>query len=230
MKPVLRRRLSKALLALVLSLFVLFSALFIRFHYFPPRFDVVSIANLPVYQSPALLERAWTLPVARTYLHELDFQANGTICGPTSVANAFRSLGEGPVTASALLAGSGKCRWAFCFGGLTLDDLADLTRSKSRRSVTVLTGLSMAEFRMHMHHTNDTDRRYLVNFQRGLLFGTGVGHHSPIAGYLEERDLVFVLDVNPKFGPWLVSAERLYLAMNSLDSSSGKARGLLLLQ
>ncbi|HEY3257111.1 MAG TPA: phytochelatin synthase family protein, partial [Polyangiaceae bacterium] len=215
MTRVLRRRLVNALLALLLAVFLLFSALFIRVRYFPPRFDVVSIASLPEYQNPALLARAWALPVAKTYLHELDFQPNGSLCGPTSVANAFRSLGEGPVTPRAVLAGTGKCPWGFCFGGLTLDDLANVVRSKSRRSVTVLTGLSLDEFRMHMHHSNDPDRRYLVNFQRGLLFGKGVGHHSPIAGYLEDRDLVFVLDVNPKFGPWLVSTERLYRATSS---------------
>ena len=230
MDRVFRRRLLKALFALVLVAFGLLAALFIRVRYFPPRFDVVSIESLPEYQSPALLERAWALPVARTFLHELDFQPNGSICGPTSVANAFRSLGEGPVTPRTVLEGTGKCPWDFCFGGLTLNDLAGMVREKSRHSVTVLTGLSLGEFRMHMRHSNDLDRRYLVNFQRGLLFGKGVGHHSPIAGYLEDRDLVFVLDVNPKFGPWLVSTERLHQATNSPDFSSGKPRGLLLIQ
>jgi len=230
MHSALRRRLLKTLFALTLLVFASLAALFIRVHYFPPHFDVVSIASLREYQDPALLERAWTLPVAATYLHELDFQPNGSVCGPTSVANAFRSLGEGPVTPRAVLEGTGKCPWDFCFGGLTLDDLATVVRAKSRRTVTVLTGLSLGEFRMHMHHANDKDRRYLVNFQRGLLFGKGVGHHSPIAGYLEDRDLVFVLDVNPKFGPWLVSSERLYQAVSSPDSSSSKPRGLLLIE
>jgi hypothetical protein len=230
MNRVFRRRLLKALFALLLAVISLFLALFIRVRYFPPHFDVVSIASSPEYQSPALIERAWALPVARTYLHELDFQRNGSACGPTSIANAFRSLGEGPVTPRAVVEGTGKCPWDFCFGGLTLEDLATVVRSKSRRSVTLLTGLSLDEFRMHMHHTNDSDRRYLVNFQRGLLFGKGVGHHSPIAGYLEDRDLVFVLDVNPQFGPWLVSTERLYRAASSADASSGKPRGLLLIQ
>lgn len=226
----LRPRLRKALLVFALTVLALFAGLFVRFHFFPPRFQVVSIATLPAYQDPALLERAWSLPVAQTFQRELDFQPNGSVCGPTSVANAFRSLGEGPVTLHTVLAGTGKCRWDFCFGGLTLEDLAGLVREKSRRSVTVLSGLSLDEFRMHMRHTNDRDRRYLVNFQRGLLFGQGVGHHSPIAGYLEDRDLVFVLDVNPKFGPWLVPTERLYRAASEPDSSSGKARGLLLIQ
>lgn len=230
MTPRLRRRLLRALLALILAPLLVAGFLFVRVAYFPPRFDVVSIATLPEYQDPALLERAWALPVAATYRHEVDFQPNGSVCGPASVANAFRSLGEGPTTLHAVLDGSGKCRGNFCFGGLTLDDLASLIRAKSTRSVSVLRGLTLDEFRVHLRHSNDLDRRYLVNFQRGLLFGKGVGHHSPIAGYLEDRDLVFVLDVNSKFGPWLVSSERLYRAMNSPDSSTGTLRGLLLVQ
>jgi hypothetical protein len=230
MNGVFRRRLKQALLALALTIVLLSSALFVKLRYFQPRFDVISIANLPSYRDAALLDRAWSLPVARTFLHELDFQSNGSVCGPTSIANIFRSLGEGPVTARAVLEGSGKCSLDFCFNGLTLDELAEVARSKSRRSITVLRGLSLDEFRMHMHHTNDKDRRYLVNFQRGLLFGQGYGHHSPIAGYLEDRDLVFVLDVNAKFGPWLVPTERLYRAVSAPDASSGKPRGLLLVQ
>ena len=230
MKPLARRRLLRALLALLATVVFVFGALFIKVAYFPPRFDVVSIATLPAYQDAKLVERALALPVAATFRHEVDFQPNGSVCGPTSVANAFRSLGEGPTTPRGVLDGSGKCRWDFCFGGLTLDDLAALIRAKSTRSVTVLRGLSLDEFRMHLRHSNDLDRRYLVNFQRGLLFGKGVGHHSPIAGYLEDRDLVFVLDVNSRFGPWLVPSERLFQAMNSPDSSTGVQRGLLLIQ
>ncbi|HEX2671431.1 MAG TPA: hypothetical protein VHM25_11195, partial [Polyangiaceae bacterium] len=157
MNGVFRRRLRIALLALVLTIGLLFSALFIKIRYFQPRFEVVSIASLPPYQDAALLERAWSLPVARTFLHELDFQSNGSVCGPASVANVFRSLGEGPVTPRAVLEGSGKCPLDFCFNGLTLDELADLARSKSGRSVTVLSGLSLDEFRMHMRHTNDVN-------------------------------------------------------------------------
>lgn len=47
------------------------------------------------------------------------------------------------------------------------------------------------------------------------LFGRGGGHHSPLGGYLEEEDLAFVLDVNAGYGPWLVSAQRLFDAMNT---------------
>ena len=49
--------------------------------------------------------------------------------------------------------------------------------------------------------------------------------HSPLGGYLEDDDLAFVLDVNSGFGPWLVSAERLFEAVNTSDWV-GPGRGL----
>jgi hypothetical protein len=72
-------------------------------------------------------------------------------------------------------------------------------------NVTVLRDLDLAAFREHLRRANDPSRRYVVNFDRGVLFGTGAGHHSPIAGYLVDEDLVLVLDVNERYGPWLVS-------------------------
>ena len=53
------------------------------------------------------------------------------------------------------------------------------------------------------------------------------GHFSPILAYLPDEDLVFVGDVNADFKPWLASPERLYAAINTVDSTTGKTRGLL---
>ena len=50
-----------------------------------------------------------------------------------------------------------------------------------------------------------------------------------IENLFQPTHLVLVLDVNADFGPWLVTSERLFTAMDSVDSSSGKKRGLLLL-
>jgi hypothetical protein len=113
-----------------------------------------------------------------------------------------------------------------CFVGLTLDEVAELVRRRGRKA-TVHRDLDLAAFRAQLKRTNDPSRRFLVNFHRGLLFRRGHGHHSPIAGYLEAEDLVFVLDVNGDFGPWLVSSERLFGAVDSIDESSGKKRGLI---
>jgi Phytochelatin synthase len=96
--------------------------------------------------------------------------------------------------------------------------------------VTVLRDLDLAAFRGHLRLANDTSRRYVVNFTRGPLFGVGGGHHSPIAGYLVNEDLVFVLDVNEKYGPWLVKSQRPFEAVNTLDPTAQKKRGLLLIE
>ena len=46
-----------------------------------------SIASTPEYQDPSLLSQAWALPVAAHYQRHVDFQPNGSLCGPTSAAN-----------------------------------------------------------------------------------------------------------------------------------------------
>jgi len=221
------RPLRIALVALA-TLIALPASIVIRGVFFPPRLDVPSIKTEPTYQNPALLERAWHLPVAATYQRRLFFQPNGSLCGPTSVANVQRSLGSESATVESVLAGSGQCWTGICWMGLSLDQLADVARHATGRPVTVLRGLSRARFRDELRHTNDLDRRYIVNFQRAPLFAQGGGHHSPIAGYLEPEDLVFVLDVNENFKPWLVTSERLFKAMGTADG--GQKRGLLRLE
>jgi hypothetical protein len=68
-----------------------------------------------------------------------------------------------------------------------------------------------------------------VNFHRGPLFGIGHGHFSPILGYLADKDLVFVGDVNHDYMPFVVSSARLFDAMNTVDSASGLKRGFLVI-
>lgn len=181
-----------------------------------------------VIRSPELMDRAWTLPVAATFGRNVTFQSNGSRCGPASIANALRSVGEEETTEAEVLDGTGMCWTGFCIIGLTLDELADLTRTKTERKVSVLRDLTADEFREHMKHANDPGRRYIVNFTREKIFGAGAGHHSPIGGYLEAEDLVLVLDVNEDYKPWLVERQRLFSAMDTLDGD--RKRGLLLIE
>jgi hypothetical protein len=67
-----------------------------------------------------------------------------------------------------------------------------------------------------------------VNFTRKQIFGAGGGHFSPIGGYLEAQDLVFILDVNAEYQPWLVASKRLFDAVNTFDGH--QKRGLLLIE
>lgn len=190
---------------------------------------VVSIKETREYQDPALLKKAWLLPVAAAYQADIDFQKNGSVCGPASLVNVLHSLKQ-PGNQEGILQGSGfSTVMGYLPEGLTLDQLAEISRQKLQRRVTVLRDLDLAAFREQLTHVNDPARRYVINFSRGPLFGTGGGHHSPLAGYLIQEDLVLVLDVNKKYGPWLVKSDRLYEAMNTVDATAQKKRGLLLI-
>ena len=181
-----------------------------------------------VTRSEAVVEKAWTLPTASTFKRELTWQSNPSLCGPASIANALRSLGETATSETAVLAGTGRCWTGICFMGLTLDELGDVTRSKTNRTVSVLRDLSSEQFQQHLRRANEPSRRYIVNFSRKEIFGAGTGHHSPIGGYLEAEDLVFVLDVNRDYQPWLIERARLFAAMDTWDGK--KKRGLLLIE
>ena len=181
-----------------------------------------------VTRTPELLDRAWRLPVAATFSRRVTWQSNGSRCGPAAVANTYRSLGEAAITEAKVLAGTGRCWTGACIFGLTLDELADVARANTARKVTVLRDLSEEQFQEHLRRSNDLGRRYIVNFSREKIFGGGVGHHSPIGGYLESEDLVFILDVNPDYQPWLVERRRLFAAVNTPDGD--KKRGLLLIE
>jgi hypothetical protein len=156
------------------------------------------------------------------------FQQNVSVCGPTSIVNVLHSLHE-PGDQSTVLEGTGiSTVFGYLPEGVTLDQLAAIARQKLGGRVTVLRDLDLASFRVELSHANDLSRRYVVNFTRGPLFGVGGGHHSPIAAYLVDEDLVLVLDVNKAYGPWLVKSKRLYDAMNTVDTKAHKKRGLLL--
>lgn len=187
-----------------------------------------SIARLSAYQDPALLKQSWALPVARRYgPNGYAFQDNASFCGPTSIADVLRSEGK-PIDPKSVLAGSGiDTYFGYLPSGLTLDQEAALLRARTGRPVTVLRGLSLDDFRRELRKSNDPHLRYIVNFTRESLFGRGLGHFSPVLGYLAARDLVFVGDVNRAYKPWLVPTVRLYTAQDTIDADTHAKRGLL---
>jgi Phytochelatin synthase len=178
-----------------------------------------------VDRDPALLEKAWHLPVAAKYRRTLEFQSNGSVCGPASLANVFRSLAEPAASEVSVLEGTGLCRTGYCLLGLSLDQLAQVARRHTSRKVSVLRDLTPDAFRRELLRSNDPNLRYVINFSRRPIFDGGGGHHSPIGGYLEAEDLAFVLDVNRDFQPWLVSSAKLFGAMSMRDGDI--RRGLL---
>ena len=178
----------------------------------------VAIDSSAEYQDPELLARAWALPVARLYA-PLQSQTLTSICGPTSVANVLRSMG--------LATGANPFR-RFGVRAMSLDELAREASEVVPAGWTVapVRPRSVDELRAELRRSNQPGRRYIANFSRAPLFGRGGGHHSPIGGYLEDQDRALVLDVNPRYGPWLVDTERLLEAMTTADPWRGPGRGL----
>jgi len=190
---------------------------------------VESIERRADFRDPRLLAAAWQLPVAATYgAGRFEYQSTPSFCGPASAANLLRSMGFA-ATQATVIEGTPYDPWfGVLIGGLTLDEFADLLRTKTARPTTIIRDATLREFRAHLQQANDPQRRYVVNFHRGPLFGRGHGHFSPVLGYDASRDLVFVGDVNEAYGPFLVSSERLWHATNTVDGATGKKRGLVL--
>src|SRR5215471_14183241 len=118
--------------------------------------------ELSVIRADDAVERAWKLPAAASFRHQVSWQSNASLCGPSSLANVFRSFGEYATSERSVLAGTGLCWTGFCIMGLTLDELAGLARAKTRRSVTVLRDVGAEEFREHLKRSNDPAHRYII--------------------------------------------------------------------
>lgn len=195
---------------------------------------VVSIKTDARYQDAALLERAWALPVASAYRKSFEYQINPAFCGPATAVNVLKSIGVSKYQQSSVFDAtnvSGISYMKALSSGLTLDELGQLTRDSSGWKVQVIRDISYEQFVDHLKKSNNAEQRYTINFTRALLWSpkAGGGHHSPIGGYLEKEDLVFVLDVYDPYKPFLVSSKRLYEAMDTIDTESNEKRGLLLL-
>lgn len=226
--PVLRRLLIAAgltLLVLALAAAVTLGPLLLA----PNRYgSVPSIEQRADYRDAALMQTAWSLPVARAYgAGGFEYQANPSFCGPTSVANLLQSVGI-PLDQRQVIDGTSYDPWfGVLIGGLTLDELADLLALRLRRPVTIVRDPSPTEFRAWLRRANDPGVRVIANFHRGPLFGRGHGHFSPLLAYLERQDLVLVGDVNRDYRPFLVSSDRLWRAIDTIDSETGQERGLV---
>ncbi|MGE0595637.1 MAG: phytochelatin synthase family protein [Hyphomonadaceae bacterium] len=194
----------------------------------PQYASVVSIADAATYQDPTLIERAWALPVAALYREGgYEYQANPSFCGPASAANMMQSQGV-DVDQRGVIEGSNvRPIFGLLPRGVSLNTEAELVRAASGQPVEVLRDLTLEQFRAHIAESNDPDVRYIINFHRGPLWGSGHGHFSPVLGYLADADLVFVGDVNDAFRPFLVPTARLFEAMDTIDSDGNLKRGLL---
>ncbi|VIO94743.1 Phytochelatin synthase family protein [Brugia malayi] len=75
------------------------------------------------------------------------------------------------------------------------------------------------------------DTILVVSYNRQVLGQTGAGHFSPLGAYHEESDQILIMDVARfKYPPHWVPLTILRDAMLSIDTTTGKPRGYLLLK
>jgi len=111
--------------------------------------------------------------------------------------------------------------------GLDLDELACLARCNGAEVEAFrAAGASLAQWRAALATAASGEAVIVASYDRSALAQTGSGHFSPIGGYHSERDLALVLDVARfKYPPHWMQAERLWLAMQSVDPTTGLSRG-----
>ncbi len=116
--------------------------------------------------------------------------------------------------------------------GMTLEELGGLFRSYQ---VVVQTfhgeEVSLEQFRkLAVQNLQQAENFVVVNYWRRSLGQKGGGHISPLAAYDEKSDRFLILDVaRYRYSPVWVKAETLWKAMKTIDSTSGKTRGFILL-
>lgn len=194
-----------------------------------PYSHVATIERTATFRNASLLAEAEHMPVAQAYLSRaFEYQHNPSVCGPTSAADLLHSMGRSGSQSDVMTRGDIASVFGYVIPGLTLDQEASLLRRTTGAPVTELRDLDLKAFRGYLARANDPGVRFIVNFHRGPMFGRGHGHFSPILAYLKDHDLVLVGDVNHDYGIYLVSSERLFEAMNTIDDMTGKKRGLLM--
>ncbi len=117
-------------------------------------------------------------------------------------------------------------------GGMTLEQLGQLLESYPVQ-VEVYYGkdVTLAEFRRLIVQNLQEDHNFvLVNYLRKTIGQERGGHISPIAAYHKSSDRFLILDVSRyKYPPIWVKATDLWQAINTIDSTSGKTRGFVLI-
>lgn len=92
--------------------------------------------------------------------------------------------------------------------------------------------LTLAQWRALLRRSlQESQDRLLVNYDRSAMGQAGGGHISPVAAYDATSDTVLILDVaRYRYPSVWVKALALWQAMRTLDSSSGRSRGVLLIR
>ncbi len=117
--------------------------------------------------------------------------------------------------------------------GLILSEVAEMLRSHGVKvELHFADTVTVDEFRdLARKALADPSQMVIVNYLRAALDQPGPGHISPLAAYHEGSDRFLMMDVaRYKLPPSWVQADDFLAAMKTIDSSSGKARGFLIVQ
>jgi len=117
--------------------------------------------------------------------------------------------------------------------GMTLDQLGQLLATYSVNvKVYHSTDTSLEEFRKQAVENLQQPKNFiLVNYLRKVLGEDRGGHISPLAAYNKQTDRFLILDVSRyKYPPVWVKATDLWQAMATMDTTSGKTRGFVLVR
>ncbi|NER50674.1 MAG: glutathione gamma-glutamylcysteinyltransferase [Symploca sp. SIO1A3] len=115
--------------------------------------------------------------------------------------------------------------------GMTLEELGKLLESYPVTAEVHHGGdVTVEEFRnLVVKNLQEANNFVLVNYLRKTIGQERGGHISPVAAYSEETDRFLILDVSRyKYPPVWVKAEQLWQAIATIDSTSGKTRGFVL--
>lgn len=115
--------------------------------------------------------------------------------------------------------------------GMTLEQLGQLLAVHGLPITTLHAGdIDVDRFRsLAVENLKQPNNFVLVNYLRKAIGQESGGHISPLAAYHSTSDSFLILDVSRyKYPPVWVSAEELWGAMNTIDSASGKTRGMVL--
>ena len=117
--------------------------------------------------------------------------------------------------------------------GMTLEELGKLFTSYPLVTETFHgKEVSLEQFRkLIVQNLRQTENFVVINYLRRSLGQKGGGHISPLVAYNEKSDRFLILDVaRYRYASVWVKAESLWKAINTLDSTSGKTRGFILVE
>ena len=183
----------------------------------------------------ALLESASATADFAALDSHFEAQIYRSYCGVASSVVALQALGYAVEQAEFFdeAAAAVAPQHQILFHGMTLDTLGALIEARGALvEVGHAADLTLDAFRaLASENLSRSDDFLIVNYSRTGVGQERWGHISPLGAYDAASDRFLILDVAAyKYPPVWVDAERLFSAMNEVDSDSGLSRGFVVVR